>query len=429
MGSKDPLAVFTQWTRDYGDIFYYRAIHRPVYFLNNPEFIKYVLLTNYPNFIKGEALRFNRRIFGKGLLTSEGDFWLQQRRLIQPAFHGDRIASYAATTVTYTQRMLENWQDGASCDIYREMMRVTLEIVSNVLFNLEIQSEQDKFAAALTTLLELSSGPRMLMPPLLRRVPTRGNLRYERSVRQLDEVVFGFIRQRRAHPHPSEDVLNALLEARDEDGNSMPDQQIRDEVMTLLLAGHETTAVTLAWTFYLLAQHPEIETKLFTELQTILSGRAPTKQDLPVLTYTDCILKESMRLYPAIWAVVRNPIADCEIGGYTIPAGASIVMSQWVMHRDPRFYDNPESFQPERWLLNPARLMPKFAYFPFGGGPRTCIGASFATMEMILMLATIVQSYKVRLTPNHPVEPSPTITLRPKHGIQVILEKRSQRNS
>jgi len=424
LGSRDPLGLYTQWARQYGDIFYYRAFFRHIYFLNHPDLIEYVLVTNYQSFIKGEALQFNRRIFGNGLLTNDGDSWLQQRHLIQPAFHRDRIESYGNTMVAYAERMMASWHDGEVRDIHLDMMHLTLEIVAKALFNVEITAEQDKVAGALNTLMELGSRGRMLLPPILRLLPTVDNLRYRRAARQLDDVVYGLIHRRRSNGKIADDWLDRLLQAQDEAGGRMPDEQVRDEVMTLLVAGHETTAVSLSWTWYLLAQYPEVEKKLWAELRGVLNGRSPRTQDLSQLPYTERLVKEAMRLYPPAWAIVRNSLKDCEIGGYRVPAGATLMMSQWVMHRDPRYYDQPERFNPDRWLDGRVKGAPKFAYFPFGGGPRTCIGASFAAMEAVLVLATIAQRYQIRVAPDCTVEPLPTITLRPRHGIQVVLTQR-----
>jgi cytochrome P450 len=255
-------------------------------------------------------------------------------------------------------------------------------------------------------------------------LPTPGNIRYRHAARQLDDIVYGLIRHRRSNGQGADDLLSALLQAQDESGGGMRDEQLRDEVMTLLLAGHETTAVSLSWTWHLLAQHPEIEKKLWSELREVLHGRSPTTQDLSKLPYTERVVKEVMRLYPPAWAIVRNSLEDCELGGYRVPARATLMMSQWVMHRDPRYFEQPERFNPDRWLDDRAKGTPKFAYFPFGGGPRSCIGAAFATMEAILVLATIAQKYQIRVAPECPVEAVPSITLRPRHGIKVMLIQR-----
>lgn len=424
LGSTDPLGVYTRWARQYGDIFYYRVFSRHIYFLNHPDLIEHVLVTNYQSFIKGEALQSNRRIFGNGLLTNDGDSWLQQRHLIQPAFHRDRIESYGDTMVAYTERMMAAWHDGEVRDIHRDMMRLALEIVAKVLFNVEVTADTDRIAGALNTFMELGSRGRMLLPPILRLLPTADNFRYRRAARQLDDIVYGLIHRRRLDVEIADDLLSGLLQAQAIGRRAMSDEQLRDEVMTLLLAGHETTAVSLSWTWYLLAQYPEVEKKLWSELRAVLNGRSPRVQDLSRLPYTERVVKEAMRLYPPAWAIVRNSLKDSDLGGYRVPAGATVMMSQWVMHRDPRYYDQPEQFNPDRWLEGRAKGASKFTYFPFGGGPRTCIGASFATMEGVLVLAAIAQSYQVRVVPDCPVEPLPTITLRPRRGIKVVLTRR-----
>jgi cytochrome P450 len=422
LAANDPLAVYTRWAREYGDIFHYRAFHRHVYFLNHPDFIEQVLLTDFRNFVKGEVLKANRRIFGNGLLSSEGDFWLRQRRLMQPAFHSERIASYAEIMSAYAGRMVGSWCGGEIRNVHQDMMRLALEIAGKALFNLDISGEADQVSGPMNTLMEIGTGGRMLLPHALRLIPTPDNLRYHRAVRRLDNVVFGLIRQARTAAGSGNDLLSRLLHAQDEDGSRMTDRQLRDEAMTLLLAGHETTAVALSWTWYLLAQNPGVEENLHAELRTVLNGRAPQAKDVPLLPYTQRVIKESMRLYPPAWALARTAIRDFQIGGYVVPAGSTVAMSQWVVHRDPRFYDDPERFDPDRWLDERSKALPKFAYFPFGGGSRICIGASFATMEAVLVLATIAQRFRLKLAPGQAVVPSPTITLRPKYGIKVILD-------
>lgn len=431
MGSKDPLGVFTTWARKYGDTFHYRFLSRHIYFLNHPDLIKEVLVTNSPNFIKGEAVRVNRRIFGKGLVSNEGSSWAQQRRLIQPAFHRNRIETYANSMVAYTERMLASWSDGETRDVHQDMMRLTLEIVAKSLFSVEIASEKDRVAVALNTLMDFSTGARLLLPEVFRRIPTTDNLRYKHATEELDDVVFSLIRERQANPDlaksssGSQDLLDTLIEARYEDGSAMSTQQLRDEVMTLLLAGHETTAVSLSWIWFLLSRHPEVEQQLWYELHQVLNGRSPAMQDLAALPYTERVVKEAMRLYPPVWAMTRTALKDFEIGGYHVPARSTVVMSQWVTHRDPRYYDEPERFLPDRWLDERYKSAPRFSYFPFGGGPRICIGASFATTEAALVLATVAQKYQLRLASDQPVEPTPSITLRPRNGITVVLTRRT----
>lgn len=424
LGSRDPLALLTSWARRFGDIFYYRAGWIHVYFLNHPDYIEEVLVSQHQNFIKDRVLRNSRWFFGDGLLTSEGAQWLRQRRLSQPAFHRERVSSYACTITRYTEEMLNTWKDGENRDIHQEMMHLTVKIVAKVLFNVEVREETERVAFALNVLMQQGTGGRMVLPAFLRYLPLPAVLRVRRAVHQLDEIVYGIIRQRRANGADTGDLLSMLLQAKDEDGSQMTDRQLRDEVMTFLLAGHETTALSLSWIWYLLSQYPEVEHKLGQEFEQVLGGRTPQAQDLARLPYTEKVVKEALRLYPPAWGVGRTAAKDCEIGGYPVPAGANVVMSQWITHRDPRFHPRAETFDPDRWSNDGTQGLPKFAYFPFGGGPRLCIGASFALMEAALLLATIAQKFQLRMVPGHPVIPVPSVTLRPKNGIRMLVQER-----
>ena len=428
MGSPDPLALYCEWGRRYGDIFYYRMLHRHIYFVNEPELVKQVLVTDAASYIKGEAVRYNRRIFGKGLVANEGESWRTQRRLIQPAFHRERIEGYGRTMVAYTERMIAGWRDGEVRDIHQDMMRLALEIVAMTLFSVEIAGADDRVSVALDTLMQASSGARMLLPPLLRMVPTPGNLRSNRAARELDRIVYQLIGERRARGpgavRADGDLLDTLLEAEAPGDAAGGTEQVRDEVMTLLLTGHETTAVSLSWIWYLLAQNPEVEAKLWAELGEVLGGRTPTMAHLARLPYTDRVVKEAMRVYPPVWAVVRSAARETELGKYRVPAGSSVILSPYVMHRDARYYDEPERFDPDRWIGEQIKANPKFAYFPFAGGPRVCIGASFATMEAALVLATVAQRFRMRLVGETKVEAMPSITLRPKGGVRLVLQRR-----
>ena len=423
LGRPDPLAVFTGWAREFGDIFYYRAGWIHVYFLNSPELIESVLVTNQQNFRKDRVIQNSRWFLGQGLLTSEGGEWLRQRRLSQPAFHRERLALYARIINGCAEEMLDSWKDGENRDVHQEMMQLTLRVVAKVLFSVDVKNESKEVAAALNLLMKHSSGARMLLPPWVRYLPLPFLIRVRRAVRQLDEVVYRIIRERRRSENDNGDLLSMLMSARDEDGSRMTDRQLRDEVMTFLLAGHETTALSLSWAWFLLSENPEAENKLHHELARVLDGKNPSFEDLPRLCYTEAVVKESVRLYPPAWSLARTAAEDFEIGGYLVPAGSNVVMSQWIMHRDPRFFPSPEQFDPGRWFEEHTQRLPRFAYFPFGGGPRYCVGASFAMMEATLLLAAIAQRFRLRMVPGHNVVPVPSITLRPKYGIKMSLHQ------
>jgi cytochrome P450 len=423
LASRNPLAVFSRWAGEFGDIFYYRAGWIHVYFLNHPDLIEFVLVRNHQNFLKDRVIQNSRWFFGDGLLTSEGEHWKRQRRLSQPAFHRDRIASCASVMTNYAEQMLSLWQDGAVIDVHQEMMRLTLRIVVRALFNVEAE-ETEEISGSLNVMMRNSIGARLLLPPFFRQLPVPRMFEFRRAVSTLNNTVYRIIDVRRRNERDSGDLLSVLMEARDEDGSHMDEKQLRDEVMTFLLAGHETTALALSWAWYLLSQHQQVEHKLHQELDRVLRGRIPTVSDLSSLTYTEKIIKESMRLYPPAWSVARTVIKDFELGGYRIPSGANVVMSQWIMHRDPRFFSDPERFDPDRWSNENLQKLPKFAYFPFGGGPRQCIGASFAMMEAVLLLATIATRFQLDKVEGQPIVPVPSLTLRPREGIHVALRKR-----
>jgi cytochrome P450 len=422
---KNPLDFFTDCHRQYGDILRYRILNIDVYLLSHPDWIEAALSGDYHNFTKGRILRANRLMLGNGLIINEGDDWMRQRRLIQPAFHRERIAAYADVMVAFTQRMAATWQDGESLDILPAMKRLTLEIIAKTLFDSDISSQAGVVGEALQTFLNefaARTGSGLLTPE---RIPTPGNLRLQKAVRRLDEIVNRMIQQRRLSGQAGNDLLTVLLEARDERGNQMSDQQLRDEVMNILLAGHETTALALTWTWFLLAKHPEVENRLFTELDQVLNGRTPHAADIPNLPYTDWVLKEALRLYPPVWCLTRVALHDFEVGGYLVPAGSSLSVSQWVMHHDRRYFDEPEAFKPERWENDLARRLPACVYFPFGGGPRRCLGYSFAMTEAVLIIAALASKFRLRLVPGHPVIPWPSITLNPKYGLNMTVSRRT----
>ncbi|HUC55679.1 MAG TPA: cytochrome P450 [Candidatus Cybelea sp.] len=418
-----PLEYFSRIARDYGDIAGLRVLNFKTIFINHPDLIEEVLVINARRYIKGRVLRANRHVFGEGLLTSEGDFWLRQRRLAQPAFHRARIASYAETMVEYAERLLEEWKNGEERDAHREMMRLTLQIVGKTLFDADVERDAQDVGKSLELLLEIGANFRrtIFVPHWL---PTPANLRVKREVAQIEKILYRIIAERRASGRDAGDLLSMLLHAQDEDGSKMTDRQLRDEMITLFLAGHETTASTLSWTWWLLGQNPAAEAKLHAELHAVLGDRPPTFDDLPKLVYTGHVISESLRLYPPAWGLARLVVEDHEIAGYPVTKGMGVAMAQWVVHRDPRWYEAPEEFLPERWENDLIKRLPRFAYFPFGGGPRQCIGNAFALMEATLVLATIARKFRLRLVAGHPVVPLASITLRPRHGVRVTLESR-----
>ncbi len=414
---RDRLDYLTHCARTYGDVTRLRFAHRRIYLLTHPDPIEEVLVTQARNFIKHFALRINPLLLGKGLLTSEGDFWLRQRRLIQPVFARGRIAGYGPAMVAAARAVTGTWRPGERRDIMTEMMHLTLAIAAKTLFDADVGGEAQAVADALQMLQDNFLVRFNALLPLPMWLPTPGNFRLRAAVRRLDDILYGFIRRRRADRTERGDLLSLLLHARDEQGGRMTDRQVRDEAMTLFLAGHETTALALSWAWYLLARNPDAEAKLAAEVHAVLQGRDPTVEDCPRLRYAEMVALETMRLYPPAYVVGREALADCVIGGYRVPRGTTLLMSQWVVHRDPRFFAEPERFRPERWGEEAIKALPKFAYFPFGGGPRLCIGNTFAMMEMVLVLATIAQRFHFRLAPGAVVTPQPTFTLRPTPGV------------
>ena len=424
--TRDHLGFLTRCAREYGDVVGLRFVNVPVYLLNHPDHIEYVLVRNNRNFIKSRGERISLGFLGNGLLTSEGSFWRRQRRLAQPAFHRERIAAYGEVMVECGERMVDGWRDGEVRDVHDDMGRLTLEIVARTLFGVPLRPAKfEEVGDALATISQRFTGRGGVFFQVPKKVPTTGNLRFRRAIRRLDTLIYGIIHDRRASGEDAGDLLSMLLAVRDEEtSEGMTDRQLRDEAMTVFLAGHETTANALSWTWRLLAGHPEVESRLHEELREVLAGCPPTVEDLPRLRYTDMVVKESMRLYPPAWAFGREALEDCEIGGYHVPAGTQLIMSQWVMHRDTRYYDEPGKFRPERWGDGSTEGLLKYAYFPFGGGPRLCIGQSFAKMEAVLLLATIARQFRLRAAPGERISPQPSITLRPKNGMRMVLEKR-----
>jgi cytochrome P450 len=423
--NRDTLG-FVERARNHGDVVRMRFLYLTAYFLYHPDDIEYVLSTNAKNFIKSRSVRspFFQRLVGNGLLTSEGEFWRRQRRLAQPAFHRQRISGYADVMVEYTERLIASWSNGEKRDIHQDMMRLTLEIVVRTLFNADVSGDAAKVERALSQLVKPFSSQATLKWIIDNRLPTKTHRHFNKCAKEIDEIVYRIIAERRASGSDQGDLLSMLLAAHDEDGSQMTNRQLRDEVMTLFLAGHETTALTLSWAWFLLAQNPGAEERFHAELDEVLGGRLPTAADVARLKYTEMIAKESMRLYPPAYALGRESINECEVGGFRMPAKTQVFMFQWAVQRDPRFFAEPNGFVPERWTEEFAAGLPKYAYFPFGGGPRACIGNYFAMMEVVLLLATIGRRFKFSLLPEHPVTLLPAMSLRPADGIRIEVKRR-----
>jgi cytochrome P450 len=422
---RDQLAFYASCAHDYGDVVPTRFGPVRVLLIYHPDAIEEVLVARNRDFVKSPGVRLLRPLLGEGLLRSEGSVWLRQRRLVQPAFHRQRLADYGEIMTAYTERRLPDWKDSQVVDVHAEMMALTLEIVAKTLFDADVSNQTGSVGHAANVLAE-HFGARLRSFRLLPHwVPTPANLRSAQAIRRLDQVIYGMIATRRSSGEDRGDLLSILLHAQDaDDGTGMTDRQVRDEAMTLFMAGHETTAVALSWTWYLLGQHPQVEARVAEEVRAVLGGRAPAMADLPNLTYTARVVTESMRLYSPVYVMGRQAARPTEVAGYPVARNVVVVMPTWIVHRDARWFDEPEAFRPERWADERARPLPRFAYFPFGGGPRQCIGNAFAMMEAVLVLATIAQRCRLTLLPGQRVTPTPYVTLRPEPGIRMVVARR-----
>jgi cytochrome P450 len=420
---KDPPGFLLRNAREFGDLVYFKLGPQHAYLVNRPEWIRDILVTHQSNFVKSRLLERAKVLLGEGLLTSEGDFHTRQRRLVQPAFHRDRLAHYGAEMVACAARAREQWQPGAQLDLVAEMTRLTLAIVGRTLFSADVSSDAHGIGHAMTVIFSLFDTLMMPFADWIQKLPLPPVRRFERARASLDKVIYGLIAERRAGGLDTGDLLSMLLLAVDEDRSAMTDEQVRDEALTLLIAGHETAANALIWSWYLLSQNPEAEARLQAELRGVLAGRLPVFDDVPNLSYTRGVFSEALRLYPPAWAIGRRAKQDYSIGEYLIPAGSILLMSPWVSHRDPRWFAEPEKFDPDRWRPEVAEKLPKFAYFPFGGGARVCIGERFAWTEGVLVLATLAQRWKMKLAPGQKVDTKAVITLRPRDGICMVVER------
>jgi cytochrome P450 len=424
----DPLEQLTRWANAPGDIICFREWGETFYLVKTPQLVHEVLVSKGRHFKKGRSLERLRKIVGNGLLTSEGDFYLRQRRLIQPLFHARTIRDCVETMVAETVSLMTDWHDGETRDISHDMMRLTLNIVSQTILGSDDDPEALRIRQTMDTMMR--SFPILMLPfaNLLEHLPLPAIKRLRKVRAELDEIVYGLIAERRTRPKERRDLLTMLLNAQDpegEPGDRMSDEQVRDEVLIMIIAGHETTATAFSWIWFLLAQHPEIESKLHAEIDQVLSGaRLPTAEDFSALSYTRQVVNEAMRIRPPVWTIARRATSACEIGGYQVPPDTIMLMSQWLLHRDPKLFEDPLEFRPERWKEGFEGSLPKTSYFPFGGGLRRCIGENFALMELVLSLATIAQRWRFRVNDPAKVVPQPLFTLRLKNGLPVTLQRR-----
>ncbi|MHB8526369.1 MAG: cytochrome P450 [Candidatus Acidiferrales bacterium] len=427
---KHGLDLLARSARDYGDI-----VYLPLHFgesrllLNHPDLIEQVLVVQQHKFHKSAMSKAaTGHLLGNGLLNSEGDFWRRQRRLAQPAFQKTRVNEYAATMVEHALAHTASWRDGEVRDIADEMSRLTCGIAVKTLFGIDLGPEADRVGETLNTLMRYQINRIRSAFSLPEKFPTPANRRANAAFQYLDSLVYGIIKERRSRGADGNDLLSRLIAAMDEDGTQMTPQQLRDETMTLFLAGHETTALTLSWTWYLLAQNPAAESHLHEELSRVFAARGPRTleaKDAESLLYLDAVIRESLRLYPPAYLIARLAIEPFDLAGYSFPADTTLLMSQWVTHRDPRYFPDPLAFRPERWLDGLAARLPTHAYFPFGGGPRRCIGQGFALMEASLVAAAIAQRFRFELEPGQTIVPEPLVTLRPRGGIRMRVQLRA----
>jgi cytochrome P450 len=423
-------ALMKAW-REYGDVVRFRGVGPlfPVYLLGHPDYTKHVLQDNNKNYPKTRFVDDKwRMVVGEGLICSTGDFWRRQRRLAQPAFHRQRIAAFGKLMTDATAELLDEWdgaaQRGQSIDMKGQMTYLTLNILARALFSADWSREARAMGPAVSIAIRHAYEQMESFVSLPENLPTPANRRFVKARATLDEIVYRLIAERRNKKTDDVDLLSMLMSAVDEGetGESMNDRQVHDEVMTFIFGGHETVSSGLTWTFYLLSKHPHVARKLRAELDHVLGGRTPTVDDVPQLRYLTMVLEESMRLYPPVWLISRTPVEDDEIGGYHIPAGSMVLISKYVVHRHPAFWDNPDGFDPERFTPERVAARPRHAYFPFSSGPRKCIGDSFGMLEMQLVVARLLQRYQLDLVPGFPVIPQPGITLRQKHGLLMTLQ-------
>src|SRR5579863_1661613 len=421
---KDPLGTLQRLAREYGDLVGFTAMGMRRVLVSRPEYIQQLLILDHAKLHKSALTKLVvGPLLGQGLLISEGDFWRRQRRLAQPAFHRSRTNEYSPVMVECALERMRQWRGGETRNIAEEMMKLTLEVAVRTLFGTTLAGDSEAIGKAMTFLMRyyLRRGRSPWRIPA--SWPTPANRRARREVEYMDSLIYGIISDRKKDTRPRNDLLSMLMAALHEDGSQMTEKQVRDESMTLFVAGHETTALSLVWTWYLLGENPEAEARLHEELRAVLGGRPAEVSDLDRLPYLNAVVHESLRLYPPAFIMARMNVESVTVGGYEIPPRSTLLASQWVMHRDPRFFEQPERFLPERWLDGLESRLPPGAYFPFGDGPRRCIGQGFAQLETALVIAAIAQKFRFRLTKGFPVVPEPLVTLRPKYGIEMTIQQ------
>jgi len=423
---RDPLAFLMKLARDYGDIVHFEIGPRHVFLLNHPDYIRDALNAHYQYFLKGPPRRQTRHFLGEGLVTSDGDFHRRQRRLVKPAFHKQQVTAYEGVMMDHIMRLCESWQDGQEIEMMREMKCLTMAIIGSLLFSIETRPEADEINEAVELVFSQFTPFGSPFRNLLARLPMSRVRRIHKAQAHLDAIIRRIIAERRRSGEDCGDLLSMLIRAQDEaePGAAMTDVNVRDEALTLFLSGHETMAMALTWTWYLLAQDHEVEAKLQAEIDDVLGAGPPSLAAVSELHYAKMVFTEAMRLYPPAWCIVRYVIKDYEVGGYAMPAGSTVIMSQYVMHRDERYFPDPSRFDPQRWTPEAKSARPQYSYFPFGGGPRVCVGDALAWAEGVLILASLAQRWRMHLPPGHNVTAKPMIALVPKHGMPMILEQR-----
>jgi cytochrome P450 len=422
----NPILLFQHLADEYGDIAHYKIGWNHILFLNHPDYIREVLVVQNDNFIKERTVQRSKMLLGEGMITAEGSQHRVQRQVAQPAFHRQRIPEYASTIVQESVRMRESWRDGEQRNIAIDMMRLTLDVVAKTLFATDLGDEVHELVDAINRIMGLYNF--LIMLPAaewLVHMRPPGLAAFVRARRRIDAVVYRMIEAHRRQHSDSGSLLDLMLAA-SSDCTAASEQSLRDQVITIFLAGYETVANALSWTWYLLSQNPECEHRFHNEIDRELEGRQARYEDVSRLRYVEMVLAESLRLFPPAWAMGRYARNDFRLGKFVLPAKTTVLMSQFITHRDPRFFPDPLRFDPERFTPEAKATRAKFSYFPFGAGARQCIGESFAWMEGVLLLASLGQKWRLKLVPGHPVEPEPLITLRPKYGMQMQLEARVQ---